>query len=222
MKLRIGLPILAIAITNAQAAVIGTNTFSDITGNTTTTATSSWTDGPAIGTATLGTIFTGTSAFRVVNSVDLGANLSYGANVSTSTTTDSLTFTLATGASSLELGQISFQYYSTTGAANQQATYTVTGIFSLTITGGPSPINAGPINVIDIVGATGNNGNPYTVGTFNLGTILAANTTYTFTLGLDANVGYVTLDNLTLETVPEPSVALLGGLGVLGLLRRRR
>ncbi|MEM1084948.1 MAG: PEP-CTERM sorting domain-containing protein [Verrucomicrobiota bacterium] len=32
----------------------------------------------------------------------------------------------------------------------------------------------------------------------------------------------VYVDNVTLDVVPEPSVALLGGLGLLGLLRRRR
>ena len=30
------------------------------------------------------------------------------------------------------------------------------------------------------------------------------------------------IDNLTLDVVPEPATALLGGLGLLGLLRRRR
>lgn len=32
----------------------------------------------------------------------------------------------------------------------------------------------------------------------------------------------ITVDNLVIDYVPEPSVALLGGLGLLGLLRRRR
>jgi hypothetical protein len=34
--------------------------------------------------------------------------------------------------------------------------------------------------------------------------------------------GFLNFDNVTIDVVPEPSVALLGGLGVLGLLRRRR
>lgn len=33
---------------------------------------------------------------------------------------------------------------------------------------------------------------------------------------------YPNIDNVNFSSVPEPSVALLGGLGVLGLLRRRR
>jgi hypothetical protein len=32
----------------------------------------------------------------------------------------------------------------------------------------------------------------------------------------------VIFDNVALDSIPEPSVALLGGLGLLGLLRRRR
>jgi len=33
---------------------------------------------------------------------------------------------------------------------------------------------------------------------------------------------YVDIDNITLNFIPEPSSALLGGLGLLALLRRRR
>ena len=38
----------------------------------------------------------------------------------------------------------------------------------------------------------------------------------------NANQAGFSLDGLKITTVPEPSVALLGGLGLLGLLRRRR
>lgn len=42
-------------------------------------------------------------------------------------------------------------------------------------------------------------------------------------IGLDGRSGSdVSFDNLSISTVPEPSFALLGGLGLLGLLRRRR
>lgn len=37
-----------------------------------------------------------------------------------------------------------------------------------------------------------------------------------------ANLIQASLDNVRLDAVPEPSAALLGGLGVIGLLRRRR
>jgi hypothetical protein len=37
-----------------------------------------------------------------------------------------------------------------------------------------------------------------------------------------ANLIQASLDNVRLDAIPEPSAALLGGLGVLGLLRRRR
>ncbi|MEO7099299.1 MAG: PEP-CTERM sorting domain-containing protein [Luteolibacter sp.] len=37
-----------------------------------------------------------------------------------------------------------------------------------------------------------------------------------------ANLIQASLDNVRLDAVPEPSVALLGGLGMVGLLRRRR
>ncbi len=42
-------------------------------------------------------------------------------------------------------------------------------------------------------------------------------------IGLDGRSGaQVSFDNLSISTIPEPSIALLGGLGLLGLLRRRR
>ncbi len=34
--------------------------------------------------------------------------------------------------------------------------------------------------------------------------------------------GYIAMDNLTFDQIPEPGAALIGGLGLLGLLRRRR
>ena len=39
--------------------------------------------------------------------------------------------------------------------------------------------------------------------------------------GYDANTT-IEMDNLVVSTIPEPSAALLGGLGMLALLRRRR
>lgn len=51
------------------------------------------------------------------------------------------------------------------------------------------------------------------------------NTTVTFSMPFirsAATTDYVDIDNITLTFIPEPSIALLGGLGLLALLRRRR
>jgi hypothetical protein len=42
------------------------------------------------------------------------------------------------------------------------------------------------------------------------------------TVNLDPNNQQIKIDNFSLTAVPEPAAALLGGLGLLGLLRRRR
>ena len=55
--------------------------------------------------------------------------------------------------------------------------------------------------------------------------IFAGKTVTTLNISLGIGLNDVPIDNLALEpmaSVPEPSAALLGGLGVLGLLRRRR
>jgi uncharacterized protein (TIGR03382 family) len=44
-------------------------------------------------------------------------------------------------------------------------------------------------------------------------------------LRFESNAGldeYAAVDDVTLTVIPEPSAALLGGLGLLALLRRRR
>jgi hypothetical protein len=45
---------------------------------------------------------------------------------------------------------------------------------------------------------------------------------FTFNSPENAGVGYKELDVIGVATVPEPSTALLGGLGILALMRRRR
>lgn len=56
------------------------------------------------------------------------------------------------------------------------------------------------------------------VGTFNI-TQLATGDGY---LGLASSGSIAGFDNLTITAIPEPGAALLGGIGLLALLRRRR
>jgi uncharacterized protein (TIGR03382 family) len=41
-------------------------------------------------------------------------------------------------------------------------------------------------------------------------------------ISFHANSTVANIDNLSITAIPEPSAALLGGLGLLALLRRRR
>ncbi|MCB1131333.1 MAG: hypothetical protein KDN05_09395 [Verrucomicrobiae bacterium] len=45
---------------------------------------------------------------------------------------------------------------------------------------------------------------------------------FSFGPGAFLDEDFITVDNLVIQTIPEPSAALFGGLGLLGLLRRRR
>lgn len=67
----------------------------------------------------------------------------------------------------------------------------------------------------------GNNATPG--GSFVIGTFTADNTTQSFNF-FPANLpaGYTTINAMQLRAIPEPSATLLGGLGMLALLCRRR
>ncbi len=72
----------------------------------------------------------------------------------------------------------------------------------------------------------------YTIGVDNTWTlysstpIAATPASIGGTLGISiensASSGFLNFDDVSIDVVPEPSVALLGGVGILGLLRRRR
>jgi hypothetical protein len=67
----------------------------------------------------------------------------------------------------------------------------------------------------------------YNVGGTDLGSItLAQQTDAYLTFGIvgpnDGNTSVFKIDNFSVTAIPEPSAALLGGLGLLALLRRRR
>jgi hypothetical protein len=70
------------------------------------------------------------------------------------------------------------------------------------------------------VGGGNNPGNTSGFGKYIVGTFTADATNQV--LSFTANTSEPTVNALTIGVIPEPSAALLGGLGLLGLLRRRR
>jgi hypothetical protein len=109
------------------------------------------------------------------------------------------------GAGTITLGGLSFgteyqiQAYITGSDPNIS---TLSGSPSLTAGGGNNPGN--------------NNG----FGQWIVGTFIADGTTQSLTH--TANTNEPVINALTIGVIPEPGVTLLGGLGLLGLLRRRR
>ncbi len=95
----------------------------------------------------------------------------------------------------------------------------------------PSATTIATVDITDLISGTGA-GSPLATATFSSAMALSDPGTYTLRikggdfLGLDESGNHTAIDNLsingTFTAVPEPSAALLGGLGLLALLRRRR
>lgn len=80
----------------------------------------------------------------------------------------------------------------------------------------PSGNSSGFLNLGSTTGGTRDS--QYVIGTFTAG----ATTQTILAEGNPAANGYAMPSFMQVRTIPEPSAALLGGLGMLGLLRRRR
>lgn len=97
--------------------------------------------------------------------------------------------------------------------------------YSITLYGGRNSgwsTGSALIGVTDGTGTGGTYGNRSPL-TFTITSTASGTAAFTFReQGGAGTVDSVTLTSFSLTSVPEPSVALLGGLGVLGLLRRRR
>jgi hypothetical protein len=104
-------------------------------------------------------------------------------------------------------------------ASNKDGTYT------FTVTGNTTATQQSAFTTIDYTSVTGQ---PVSIDLSGITLTDAESYTASLTLRRDnGNFGHhVSLDTLSLNGgivgIPEPSVALLGGLGLLGLLRRRR
>ena len=109
-------------------------------------------------------------------------------------------------------------FNASTGVSNDVATWSVNDIVTVTLSG-----TGGVGSAFDGGGSVVN----YKVGATNLGTFtLAQQSAAYMTFGLEGapspSVAIFKIDNLSVNAIPEPGAALLGGLGMLALLRRRR
>ena len=87
-------------------------------------------------------------------------------------------------------------------------------------------INAGPLNdtgalFINPITVDGTGDTPYVAAT-TVGTDATTIGSVSLRQGGASNAAGLTVDNIAVFTVPEPATALLGAVGLLGLLRRRR
>ncbi|MDB4288924.1 PEP-CTERM sorting domain-containing protein, partial [bacterium] len=116
-------------------------------------------------------------------------------------------------------------------------TGTISGSFRELVVGGGAAAQSVAVSVyqnstslFSVAGGTTAQGTPNILeqadGTFNLtGLTLATGDTIDFVVGQNGHFGAdeIALQaSIGVDTIPEPSTALLGGLGLLGLLRRRR
>lgn len=207
----------------ANAALIGTNGFTGVVGETDATASSFWTPGPDAGLATLGNTFTSSINYKAIGT---GGDTTGMLTPSAPSTPDWISFTLTTDASAVELTSFSLVYYALEGTGGNQSQDAI-ATFTLSITGGSVNFTSSPFQITDA--SAGNSGGPVG-GQGNSGTIdltdapvLAAGTVFTVTLTHGSPV-LMGLDDFSISglAVPEPSAALLSGFGILSLLRRRR
>lgn len=141
--------------------------------------------------------------------------------------TTSVALTVSSG-SNVTLTDVTFDYWSINGGqaqnVNRQSDFTITLL-------DPSAMSVGAVDIVDSISGTGA-GVPLVTATFTSPIALTAPGTYTLVIkggdfaGNDETGNHTAIDNLsiigTVSAVPEPSSALLAGLGLLAMLRRQR
>jgi hypothetical protein len=135
--------------------------------------------------------------------------------------TTNVSLTVSSG-SAVTLTDVSFNYWAINGSGavnpDRRSDFTVSLI-------NPSAVTVATVDIIDSFFRT----SPILVtATFTSPMLLSDSGTYTLRikggdfLGTNESGTHTAIDDLSINGIPEPSAALLGGLGLLALLRRRR
>lgn len=209
--------VLACATPSADAVVIAYWNFNSLTTSTNNGATYSPTSGSAsltlngwTSTGTAGITSFGGSTINALNSDVSGQALSLQGGAGTGTPNNGATLVFEFSTVGLEDPILSFATQrTTTGFNSNQVAYSIDGV-----------------NYTDF-GTAYNPATSFGLQTFDFSSINALDNDssvfvrITFT-GATANAGNNRLDNIQITAVPEPASVLLGSLGLLAMLRRRR
>lgn len=206
----------------AQSAVILSSDFTGVskTGNTADSFT--WDTVNGIDTPATSLDFFDGDSTSTVSFHDVSANeIDVNNNMTAGGWRTSFDFQLDSSTSTIELTQLVLGLRLTSGSGADNTTGNKSGQMIAEIVGSTS----GSIGIADLGGNQGYPSVEYT-RTLDLTGFSDLNDSETYTLTLTAEgTGFghhKSLQNFSLEAIPEPSIAVLGTLGLISLLRRRR
>jgi hypothetical protein len=165
----------------------------DVSPNGTSVLGLSWNGGPNWAYQSIGTKSTGDSSMTV--GFDVGSFTDAGGN--------------------RDLG-VTFSLYKSDGSFVPADNTDVAGASGITLVGSYDIMSSGVAPGAMVTGLT--------TGSFDLSGVTTSDALYLRVVNYAGTTGepWTAVDNITMTVIPEPGAALLGGLGLLALLRRRR
>lgn len=224
MKLKLLIPTLlfAMALSSQAAFVILSSDFTDVQRNSTTGVASgfSWDTVAAIDAPATSLTFVEGGTSTTVGFFDVNNEIAVNRNMTAGGWDTSITFQLNNSTTTLSLSQLVLDIRLTTGTGADNNTGSKQGRMAIELIGSISG-SLGTVDPGDLAYPSVSH-----TRTLDLSGFDALDDTETYTLVIQARgSGHghnKSLQGLELTAIPEPSTALLGGLGLVVLLRRRR